>query len=686
MKTKMLCLKLYSYSCVRLSLWSIFYFLCPTGIVLSGACYFGISVELPLARKIEMANIGKVKLIVMKEGGSELFNSVKDEIMCVTMDCLTREVSTSSWPPARAATSISQDVSASNLYYISTSGSTGIPKLVPISQLNFTLFFNSVNEQAWKPKLNTQSQAVVMQWASVSFDVHIMEIFCALLTGSKLVLCPRSDILDPMKTISLISKQKISHIVMVPAMARTLMTVANDEGRWNDLQTLTNLIIGADVFCTDVLPKMQSNLSPNLRIMNMYGPAECSIVSTMWDIENNTKYSSNGEIPIGRPLQNYACAVLDAWQRPVPVNEVGELYIGGAGVFAGYLGRADLTAKALLNLEHVHVGLRRAYRTGDLVRLLASGALLFVGRADSQVKIRGQRLELGEIESSLMLHPNVLRAAVIKRRRDTSNCISFLAAYVALRNTTPGSRSSSFRSELKDHVSAALPNYMVPTAWTVMPELPMNQNGKIDRKLLPKPKLERLEESSSQIIAASCDGEQEILDMIKALLGTAELSVLDDFYSVGFNSLLSARFLYALKSLHPEYLKFSWTAFFSATTVRNVWIALQKFRKESNVASLLSGEQCASEPVLQPWQCDAALGLQLHCQEDDFHAAEIPSLGLVRPHAEKIFLTGATGFIGVFLLQKLLACNDIEIIGLIRSTTIPEVCSYTARTISKCVT
>ena len=177
----------------------------------------------------------------------------------------------------------------------------------------------------------------------------------------------------------------VTHLDPVPSLMTAVAEYVAAAGAWRQLDSLRCIMLGGEAPPSALVSLLLTEL-PLVRVFNTYGPAECSIVSTLWECRRGRDGESAAAIPIGRPLRRYACAVLDAWQRPVPLHGVGELYIGGAGVFAGYLGRPDLTARAVVDASRVHAGLKRAYRTGDLVRQLSCGALVFAGRIDSQVR------------------------------------------------------------------------------------------------------------------------------------------------------------------------------------------------------------------------------------------------------------------------------------------------------------
>jgi arthrofactin-type cyclic lipopeptide synthetase A len=264
----------------------------------------------------------------------------------------------------------------SNLYIVTTSGSTGIPKFVPISNASF---FNL--SKGLIHCCNLSSQSRVLQVASTTFDAHIFEYFVPLSIGATIILLHSSKHLDLCHIYETIHSLKVTHVLMVPSLAGALAETLQSENQWEKMNYLETLYLGGESVNANLLELLQKQL-PKTKIMNMYGPAECTIVSTSKDFKSLSE-SSKDVKNIGRPLPNYKCFVVDDFDCPVPVGVTGQLLVGGLGVFDGYLNQPDLTSKVLACLPHICRG--RLYRTGDLVKLLPNGELLFVGRADFQV-------------------------------------------------------------------------------------------------------------------------------------------------------------------------------------------------------------------------------------------------------------------------------------------------------------
>lgn len=320
----------------------------------------------------------------------------------------------------------------------------------------------------------------------------------------------------------LIRRHGVTHLQCTPSMAS--MILSNDEDR-AALATVRHLFIGGEALPGSLLADLASATGAD--VTNMYGPTETTIWSATCRAE-----PTEGVVPLGTPIANTQLYILDKALRPVPEGVAGELYIGGDGVTRGYLNRDDLTQERFLSNPFLAGG--RLYRTGDLVRRGAGGALDFLGRVDFQVKVRGYRIELGEIEACLNRHPGVAEAVVVARE-DKPGDIR-IAAYVR-----PLAERVS-EDALREHVRAALPDYMVPAHFVSLTAFPLTPNAKIDRKALPRPG-EAVQAAASPItfIAPTEDVEIRIADAFKRALGVERLGTLDNFFAMGGHSLLAVQ-------------------------------------------------------------------------------------------------------------------------------------------------
>ncbi len=339
------------------------------------------------------------------------------------------------------------------------------------------------------------------------------------------VAATRSPASQDQSLAALVERYQVTHLQCTPSMARML---TQDHGSRDALRRIRYLLIGGEAFPL-ALSRELDGLVTGV-VLNMYGPTE----TTVWS-STQAVVGSPDMISIGRPIANTQMYVLDARREPVPAGDIGELYIGGAGVTRGYLRRPELTAERFVpNPFRRERGARpehdaRMYRTGDLARFLPDGSLEFLGRADHQVKIRGYRIELGEIESLLGQHPAIRENVVVAREDQPGD--QRLTAYYVPRDSDPGAET------LKDHLRSRLPDYMVPSQWLRLASLPQTPNGKIDRKALPAPG-QGQSTTATSFVAPEGELQQKLAELWKSVLGREQLGIDDNFFDLGGHSLL----------------------------------------------------------------------------------------------------------------------------------------------------
>ncbi|KTC25873.1 hypothetical protein AO391_06610 [Pseudomonas marginalis ICMP 9505] len=399
-------------------------------------------------------------------------------------------------------------------YVIYTSGSTGQPKGVMVEHQGV------VNMLGWYlDEVGLNAQDAVLLLTSHSFDLTQKNIFASLAVGATLHLADSP--FDPASIVRQIAEQQITHINLAPSAFYTLI----EADQQHALSNLRRVVLGGEPIKLSQLEKLAV---PRPQFINSYGPTECSDV-VAWHAVNPdfTQYTA-GEIPLGRPLRNVTLYVLDACAQLLPTGSVGELYIGGAGVARGYLGRDDLSAERFLADPFTAQG--RMYRTGDLARYRPDGTLEYLGRNDDQVKIRGLRIELGEIEALLAAHPQVLEAAVLVRDER-------LVGYFTPQAGAQGPQIE----DLRTHLQGVLPEYMVPSAYVQLAALPLSPNGKLDRKALPAPGLDAVVSAAYE----APEGEIEITlaQIWQELLGLEQVGRQGHFFELGGHSLLAMRLI-----------------------------------------------------------------------------------------------------------------------------------------------
>jgi amino acid adenylation domain-containing protein len=409
-------------------------------------------------------------------------------------------------------------------YMIYTSGSTGRPKGVLVPHRGFLWAVEALAERSG---LGPRSR--VLQFASASFDASVWEIWSALISGATLVLARPEDLLPGPPLLATLRRHRITNVFLTPTAL-----AAMPDGADGALPDLRGLVVGGEAFPPDLAMRWAAGR----RLWNAYGPTEASICSTM------ARLGEDGQTPIGRPVADNRHLVLGPNLELVPRGVPGELYLGGEGLARGYLGKPDLTARAFVPdpfaREAGDAGEAggRLYRTGDLVRFRLDGQLEFFGRADRQVKVRGFRIEPGEIEAQIAEHPGVREAAVVPYEAGPRDLR--LAAYVVV--AAAGGAAAPSVHELRAFLRARLPEHMVPSAFRFLAALPLSPSGKIDRRALPLPAADEAEPASVPT-SPRTPAEELLAGIWVEVLGRAEVGAGDDFFDLGGHSLLLGRVL-----------------------------------------------------------------------------------------------------------------------------------------------
>jgi amino acid adenylation domain-containing protein len=415
-------------------------------------------------------------------------------------------------------------------YVMYTSGSTGQPKGVQIEHL---ALMNQIN---WMQKMYPlQPQDKVLQKTPFSFDVSVWEFVWTLAYGAKMVVVKPHGHKDPDYLLSLVVEQQVTVLQFVPSM----LAIFLDSVDWSQCDTVR------DVFCIgEALPRplVQAfyETGTTASLHNLYGPTEATIQVSYWPCDD---YQALAIIPIGLPMDNIALYVLDPHLQPVPMGVAGELYIGGVGLSRGYLNRAELTAQTFIDCpwQSDSGQDQRLYKSGDLVRYMADGNVEFLGRIDDQVKVRGYRIELKEIELQLTAFAGVTAAVVLVHE---DNGQQRLVAYVVA--DVGGVSEADYISQLQAHLATTLPEYMVPSTVMLLADLPLTANGKLDKKALPQP------HHAGQVVFEAPVSEQEVLlaQVWAQVLGLDEGSIgrKDNFFASGGHSLALLRYRLLLKA------------------------------------------------------------------------------------------------------------------------------------------
>ncbi len=393
-------------------------------------------------------------------------------------------------------------------YVVYTSGSTGRPKGVAITHRSL---HNIVTEACVRYGLAPGGRA--LQFYTMSFDGGVWEVFTTLASGATLVLAR----LDPQGQVDDLPGQLRSKRITAVTLPPAVLGILDPEA----LPDLRSIGVGGDVLPTEVADVW----SKDRRLVNIYGPSETALSVTLFPVEHGAGYRT---VPLGGPVPNTVLHVLDGRLSPAPVGVTGELYIGGVGLARGYVDRPDLTAERFVAAPSGE----RLYRTGDQVRWNADGLLEFVGRVDHQVKIRSYRVEPGEVESVLRADAAVGDAVVVAREDASGH--KRLVAYVV----PPPAAPLPEREELRERVAATLPDYMVPSVFVVLPELPLNTSGKVDRRALPEP---GGDDGRPAYVAPRNPTEEALIGIWSEVLSVERVGAEDNFFDLGGDSITSLR-------------------------------------------------------------------------------------------------------------------------------------------------
>ena len=435
--------------------------------------------------------------------GDQLEDQPEDQLGASRL-ALARE-SARAAPAARAAAAAAPHNAA---YVIYTSGSTGQPKGVMVEHRQAVNFADSMIEPFGVGPGDT-----VLQFAAYTFDVSVLDMFVALLSGAKLVLAHDDTLHVPRRLAGLMRETGVTFACLPPAVLGLLTG--------HEFPRLRTLLAAGEELPSELAARW---IRPGLRFVNAYGPTETAVIATWGDVSESTVLPP----PIGLPSANYQAYVLDSGLRPVPTGVIGELHIGGAGVARGYLNRPDLTRERFVADPFRPGG--RLYKTGDLCRRRADGSIVYVGRTDHQVKIRGLRIELGEIEAALGAHPAIAQVVVTVTPDQSGGkqLIAYLRA--AEIHALPAA------AELRAYLTERLPAYMVPARFVVLEEFPLNTSGKINRSALPPPG-EDGDGRAGEAEAPGSELEAMLGELFADVLGRTRVRPGDGFFDLGGNSL-----------------------------------------------------------------------------------------------------------------------------------------------------
>ena len=476
------------------------------GILKTGAAYVPMDPLFPPDRLEYMMENAGITILVAHEDLLELLPQSDRKTICVDTQWSEIEKEDGSNPNIP----VKSDFIAYTIY---TSGSTGKPKGVMIEHRPVVNFLVSMREEP-----GFKQDDVLVAVTTISFDIAVLELFLPLITGGKVVIAHKNEVIDGNLLLALLERSGATALQATPATWKLMI-----EAGWENTPNL-KMMCGGEPLPRELANKM---LERGGELWNMYGPTETTIWSSVQKIE-----PGNEPILIGPPIANTQFYVVDKEFEPVPIGVSGELLIGGDGLARGYLKRPNLTADRFVEDPFKGDG-SRVYRTGDLSRFRPNGIVEFLGRLDFQVKVRGFRIELGEIEHLLNQHADVKEAVVVAQTDERQDVR--LAAYIILYDG-----KDPIGSELRKYLAKKLPDYMIPSFFMKMDKFPLTPNAKIDRKAFPKPDTSLLT-SERKYIAPKDELELQLAAIWKKALNVKDIGINDNFFELGGHSLLAAQ-------------------------------------------------------------------------------------------------------------------------------------------------
>ncbi|HZK56304.1 MAG TPA: amino acid adenylation domain-containing protein [Desulfosporosinus sp.] len=571
------------------------------GILKAGAAYLPLDPGYPRDRIAYMLNQSHTRLILTDRYNADIDTSVNYEFANIAMS------NTAVYAADNA--NLDSDIKANPddlAYVLYTSGSTGKPKGVMVHHRALCNLINGVARN-----LNFESQTIV-SLTTIAFDIFFCDTILPLTQGMKVIIANEEEQTIPKYLFDLILKHQVKVLQATPS--RMKLILSEEQGR-ECLNDLSHLLITGEAFPTPLLPQLK--LVTQAEIYNLYGPTETTVWSTMKNVTHSEK------ITIGKPIANTQIYILDEHLSPVSIGSIGEIFIVGDGVSLGYLHNPELTKERFVVNPYI-LG-KTMYRSGDVGRWLADGDIECLGRNDNQVKIRGLRIEIEEIEACLLAHGEVQETVVTVREDKAGK--KHICAYL-----TGESRPSN--EELRTHILKSLPNYMLPAWFTWLNTIPLTPNGKIDRRALFEPIEMDFGHFTNTYIAPRNDLEWKMVRLWAEALELERVGIDDNLFALGGDSL-------TILEIMSGALSYEWKLnaqnFYECPTVRQLSSKLTGWTQEDK------------------WN------------EEEIYIARGPSEIIIKPvDMGNVLLTGATGFLGIHLLMELLTQTDNEIYCLVR--------------------
>lgn len=499
-------------------------------------------------------------------------------------------------------------------YIIYTSGSTGKPKGVMLTHKNVINFIYGVMD-----RIDFDKNLNMVSLTTICFDIFVLESLLPMCTGITTVIANSNEQTIPQALNSLCLKNNIKILQTTPSK---LMLLISNENSLEYVKNLEYILVGGEAVPSNLVKKLKE--LTKAKIFNMYGPTETTVWSTIKDLTNTNTIS------IGTPIANTYTYILDNHNNILPIGINGNLFIGGDGVGNGYLNRPDLTDEKFI--DNPFVPGTKMYNTGDIAKLMPNGEIIYSGRADFQVKIHGLRIELGEIEKQISSFNGISNTAVCVKK-DSSNrdmlCAYFMADYPISIN------------KLKDFLRKQIPEYMIPIYFKQMDDFEYTPNGKIDRKNLPNPEFIN---SNQEVVLPETETEKLLTNIVEKILSINPISITDNIFDIGADSLTALRLQIELLN---ENINIPYADIFKFNTIKDLAL-----RIDSNISKEVT-------PQNKDYNYEEINKLISKNNVNNLNTLEYKPL-------ENIILTGATGFLGIHILQELLENYKVKIYCLVR--------------------
>ena len=539
-------------------------------VLKAGGAYVPLDPSYPSERLHFMVEDAKIKVVLTKGDWADLFPTDSTRIVCLDRqwDAIAIE------SDENLSTPCTPDQLA---YLIYTSGSTGTPKGVMVPHRAVNRLVCNTNY------VEIEQSDRIAQVANLAFDAATFEVWGALLNGAQLIGIERDTTLQAADFVTELQQQQISILFLTTALFN--QTVSQIP---HAFQSLKYLLFGGEMVNIDRVITVVQQGKPQ-HLIHVYGPTENTTFSTWYEVKDIPENATT--IPIGQAIANTQVYLLDANLNPVPANVSGEIYLGGDGLAKGYLNRPELTAERFINAQlkissnsKLKTQNSKLYKTGDRALYRPDGNLEFLGRTDNQIKIRGFRVELGEIETAIAQHTMVQTAAVIVREIDSN---SQLIAYVV-----PETSAIPTQRDLRSFLKTKLPAYMLPAAFVVLDTLPLTANGKVDQKALPPPHLTVARETSPTV-APTNSLEASLVEIWTQLLGAKQVGINDNFFEMGGHSLLATQLVSRIRDRFKVELPLR--SVFETPTIAELAQKIESLRSSSSDRPQSSGSQRREE-------------------------------------------------------------------------------------------